>query len=95
MIALQRATFQKSRQGGGELDMIGPRRSIGANDNACLRCGNEMGSMGIEEFRIGGTSGGWKLLFGEWAELGEQMIKLEILACPSCRYVEFRVPIGE
>ena len=60
----------------------------------CLRCHAELQSMGIEEFRIGGTSGGWKMLFGEWAELGEQMINLEMLACSSCRMVELRVPVG-
>ena len=48
--------------------------------------------MGIERFRVGGTMGGWKLLFGEWAELGEDMLALEALACSGCRTVEFRVP---
>ena len=66
----------------------GTRRS----GSACLRCGSELGSMGVEEFRVGGTSGGWKLLFGEWAELGEDKLKFEIWACPSCRKVELRVP---
>jgi hypothetical protein len=48
--------------------------------------------MGVEQFRVGGTSGGWKMLWGEWAELGEQMLPLEAFACPSCRRVELRVP---
>jgi hypothetical protein len=47
--------------------------------------------MGVEEFRVGGTSGGWKLLFGEFAELGEGMLKLEVLACGSCGKVELRM----
>ena len=47
-------------------------------------------SMGIEEFRTGGTSGGIKLLIGEWGELGEQKLPFELLVCPSCRYTEFR-----
>jgi len=46
----------------------------------------------VEEFRVGGTTGGWKLLVGEWAELGEGMIKLELLYCPGCTNVELRVP---
>jgi hypothetical protein len=58
----------------------------------CLRCGARLDSMGVEEFRVGGTTGGWKLLFGEWAELGEGMLKLEVRACGACRQVEFRVP---
>lgn len=61
-------------------------------DDACLRCGTALGSLGVEEFRVGGSSGGWKLLFGEWAELGEDKLKLEIRACPACRQVELRVP---
>ncbi len=61
----------------------------------CLRCGTPLQSMGMREIRIGGTSGGWKLLFGEWAELGEGMIDLEFLVCPACRRVELRWPGGE
>lgn len=60
--------------------------------NACLRCGGGLQSMGIDEFRTGGTTGGWKLLFGEWAELGEGMLRLEVFACGSCGKVELRVP---
>ncbi len=48
--------------------------------------------MGVEEFRTGGTSGGWKLIFGEWAELGEEKLALEVFACPRCGHVEFRAP---
>ncbi len=44
---------------------------------------------GENSFRIGGTSGGWKLLFGEWAELGENMIPLLVYVCPNCGKVEF------
>lgn len=50
--------------------------------------------MGVEQFRVGGTSGGWKLLFGEWAELGEQMLPFELFACGRCRRVEMRVASG-
>ena len=60
--------------------------------DACLRCGGPLESMGREQFRVGGTSGGWKLLFGEWAELGEGMIELDIWACGRCHKVELRVP---
>lgn len=56
----------------------------------CLRCGTAFESMGVEQFRVGGSTGGWKLLFGEWAELGEGMLPFELLACPSCRRVELR-----
>jgi hypothetical protein len=61
-------------------------------DGACVRCGSPLESLGVERFRTGGTTGGWKLLFGEWAELGEDMLDLEVLACRTCRRVELRVP---
>jgi hypothetical protein len=60
--------------------------------NSCVRCGAPIESLGIEEFRVGGTTGGWKLLFGEWAELGEGKLKLEVRACTTCRTVDLRVP---
>ena len=70
-------------------------RSPGArDDDACLRCGARLESVGVEDFRTGGTSGGWKLLFGEWAELGEGMLKLEVRACTTCLTVDLRVPLG-
>jgi hypothetical protein len=58
----------------------------------CLRCDVELRDLGPAEFRVGGTSGGWKLFFGEWAELGEDTVMLDLLACPKCRHVELRLP---
>jgi ribosomal protein L40E len=63
--------------------------------DACLRCGATLELMGIEEFRVGGTSGGWKLLFGEWAELGEDKLQFEMRVCRTCRQVDLRVPQPE
>ena len=60
--------------------------------DSCLRCGAALEMIGVEEFRVGGTSGGWKLVFGELAELGEGKLKLEVRACPACRTVDLRVP---
>ena len=60
--------------------------------SACTRCGGTLHAMGIESFRVGGTSGGWKLLFGELAEVGEDTLPLEVWACERCRRVELRVP---
>ncbi len=61
-------------------------------EDACLRCGSRLESLGEQEFRTGGTSGGWKLVLGELAELGEGMARFEVLACHSCGHVEFRLP---
>ena len=68
--------------------------TLGRDRDACLRCGATVSSLGIEDFRVGGSTGGWKLLFGEWAELGEGMLKLEVRACTVCRTVDLRVPEG-
>jgi hypothetical protein len=62
------------------------------DSNVCLRCAGRMASLGIEQFRVGGTSGGWKLLFGELAELGEGMLELDVRACTACGQVDLRVP---
>jgi hypothetical protein len=29
---------------------------------------------------------------GQWAEIGEGILDMELLACRNCRRVEFRVP---
>ena len=60
--------------------------------DTCLRCGQPLWTFGVQKFRIGGTTGGWKMLVGEWAELGEDMVPLEMLACRGCGKVELRIP---
>ena len=40
------------------------------------------------QFRIGGTGGTWKLIFSEWAELGEKMLPFYIYVCPKCGKIE-------
>lgn len=62
--------------------------------DACLRCGSPIVSLGLEQFRTGGSTGKWKLLFGELAELGEGMVELEVFACRTCGHVELRLPNG-
>jgi hypothetical protein len=54
-----------------------------------------MQDLGGRRFRVGGTGGGWKLLFGEWAELGEDLIELQLHVCPACRKDEFYAPVKE
>ena len=58
----------------------------------CLYCDIELKQIGRDKFRVGGSSGGMKLLFGEWAELGEEMVTFDLWGCPQCRTVVFRVP---
>jgi hypothetical protein len=61
-------------------------------DDGCVRCRTPLDSLGVEHFRVGGSSGGWKIFFGEWAELGEEMLPMEVLLCPGCRRIELRAP---
>jgi hypothetical protein len=68
--------------------------SVGPPENRSIACKGVLHSIGVEPFRVGGTTGGWKLFFGEWAELGEDILPFEVLACESCRRVELRVPPG-
>lgn len=60
----------------------------------CLRCGSELLTVGVEDFRIGGTSGAWSAIF-DIAHWSEGVLPLEVLACPDCRRVELRVPAEE
>jgi len=46
----------------------------------CLCCRTELRSLGQTDLRTGGSRGAWKLIFGEWAELGEGTMKVEVLS---------------
>ena len=70
-----------------------PNQLTNQDYGACLRCGTPLLPVGIERFRVGGTRGAWKMIFGEWAELGEGLIDLEVFGCPNCRKVELRAPV--
>ena len=59
---------------------------------SCLGCRGPLQSLGVEHFRVGGVSGGWAALVGKWAEIGEGILHMELLACRNCRRVELRVP---
>ena len=48
-----------------------------------------MQSLGQLPIRTGGTSGGWHLLLGDWAELMEGVLPLDVYRCPTCKRVEF------
>ncbi len=65
--------------------------STTAND-ACLRCGATLQSMGVEHFRSGGMTGAAKFFLGNLGEVGEEIVPLKMLVCVSCRHVEFRAP---
>ena len=62
------------------------------NYGECLRCGVQLQVVGVESFRVGGSSGGWHMIFGNLADIGEGMMDFEVFACPNCRKIELRAP---
>jgi hypothetical protein len=58
----------------------------------CLRCGQPLWTFGVQDLRMGGSGSGSHLVFGRLAELGEEMVGLEFLACRKCGKVELRIP---
>ena len=61
---------------------------MSAKIRKCSACGSDAKYVYTAKFRVGGTSGGIKLLFGEWAELGEEMIPMYVFVCPHCGKIE-------
>jgi hypothetical protein len=58
----------------------------------CLRCGSVVRAQGPIDIRVGGHAGGWGLLFGDWADVDEGLLKLDLFSCPKCGHIEFRSP---
>jgi predicted RNA-binding Zn-ribbon protein involved in translation (DUF1610 family) len=58
----------------------------------CLRCGSVIRAESSIDLRIGGRTGGWSLVFGGLADVGEGLLKLDLFSCPKCGHVEFRTP---
>ena len=54
----------------------------------CSACHAPMDSLGLIPIRVGGTSGGWHLLLGEWADMTEGVFPLDVYRCPRCKRVE-------
>jgi hypothetical protein len=58
----------------------------------CLRCGFLVHPHGTMTVRTGGVGGGWSLLIGDLADIGEATVDLNAYLCPNCGHVEFRLP---
>ena len=54
----------------------------------CFVCHGQLVFLGSIPIRTGGTSGGWHLLLGEWADAGEKLITLDMYRCNTCRRVD-------
>ena len=81
------------RPSAGDDDELEPGSSPSSADaTGCVRCGGRLVSMGVIELRTGGTGPGAHLLFGQWAELGEGKLPVEMFACSSCGHLELFQP---
>jgi predicted RNA-binding Zn-ribbon protein involved in translation (DUF1610 family) len=61
---------------------------MSGNIRKCSYCGQNAQFVYTAQFRVGGTSGGAKLILGEWAELGESMVPMYVFVCPNCGKIE-------
>lgn len=61
---------------------------MSGNIRKCSFCGQNAQFVYTAQFRVGGISGGARLLLGEWAELGESMIPMYVFVCPNCGKIE-------
>ena len=55
----------------------------------CPLCRVRLEPLGQIPVRTGGTSGGWHLFFGEWADAGEGVMPLDVYRCRQCSRLEF------
>jgi hypothetical protein len=55
----------------------------------CANCKKPMEPLGQVPIRVGGTSGGWHLVLGNWADLDEDVLPLDVYRCVKCKRVEF------
>ena len=56
---------------------------------SCVVCHVNMQGLGQLPIRMGGSSGGWHLLFGEWADVSENVRPLDAYRCPQCGRLAF------
>ena len=55
----------------------------------CLRCQQPLQSLGELPLRSGGKTGGANFWLGEWAELSERIVRLDVYRCSRCGHLEF------
>ena len=55
----------------------------------CSTCKSQMDALGQLPIRLGGTTGVRHLLMGNWADVKESLMPLDVYRCGTCRRVEF------
>jgi hypothetical protein len=56
----------------------------------CVRCHTPLAYVGAFDFRTGGGTGASLFFLGQWAELSEEKLSLQLYRCPECRMVELK-----
>jgi hypothetical protein len=54
----------------------------------CTACGGATVSIGQIPFRTHGSTGMGKLFLGDWAELNEEKVPIDIFRCETCGHLE-------
>jgi len=55
----------------------------------CATCKTPMLFLGQLPIRVGGTSGGWHFLSAGLADIGEDVLPLDVYRCGRCKRLEF------
>ena len=55
----------------------------------CSACKSEMDSLGQLPIRVGGTTGVRHLFLGNWADIKEQLLTVDVYRCGTFKRVEF------
>jgi hypothetical protein len=70
------------------VDSMSSQDASKGSEILCTHCSEAMEGVLDVPFRIGGTSGSWHLLFGDWAELGEGLLSFDVNVCHKCGRVQ-------
>ena len=55
----------------------------------CPNCQIDLRGLGQLPVRVGGSTGGWHLFLGEWADFSEGIRPLDLYRCEKCGRLEF------
>lgn len=60
----------------------------------CSNCQTPMALVGEEDLRVGGTTGFGGMLLGNFNQMSEHILSLEMYRCETCGKVDFYMPAG-
>lgn len=58
----------------------------------CTHCSTPLELVGEEDFRTGGSTGIAAMFLGNFNQLSEGILALQMYRCPQCGHVEFFLP---